>query len=110
MTPITEVALGNKFPFGVFAYAAGIIGNFNVSPEAPRFNMTASADTSKGSFSAPYDVNLGGGRMAWLDTYMGYWRTLLSVVMWIGALWYVGTRLLGFNSSGDPGEAIDEVM
>jgi hypothetical protein len=105
------VAIGNKFPFGVFAYAAGIIGDFNVAPTAPDFSLRAKATGTNGiNLDAPYDVNLGGPRMTSLDTYMGYWRDLLSFAMWVGAIWLLATKLLGFSTGGDPGGAVDEVL
>jgi hypothetical protein len=109
--PLTALDVGSKFPFGIFVYASAIIGNFNVSPQAPDFNLTAQATGMNGhNLNAPYDVNLGGTRMGWLDTYMGYWRTLLSFCMWVGAIWFVGSRLLGFHGTGDPGGGVDEVL
>lgn len=111
MTPLTGVSYGNKFPFGLFTYAAAIVGNFNVAGQAPDFSLRAQATGLNGhNLDSPYDVNLGGTRMAWLDTYMGYWRDLLSFCMWVGAIWFFASRILGLNGTGDPGEAVDEVI
>jgi hypothetical protein len=108
-TPLTGLALGSKFPFGVFAYASGIIGEFNVEPHAPDFAFTA--PSLGGNATGAYDVNLGSPRMvsAGFDQYMGWWRTLLSFAMWIGAIYWVGTRLIGFGAAGDPAAAMDDV-
>jgi len=38
---------------------------------------------------------------------MSIWRDLLSVALWVGAVWVIATRLLGLNL-GDPGEAVDD--
>lgn len=112
-SPLTSLGLGSKFPFGVFAYATSIISDFNVTPHAPDFNLRAQATGVDGhNLDAPYDVNLGDisanhvGNS--LNTYMGWWRDLLSFAMWIGAIWWVGTKLFGFDGTGDPGEAIDD--
>lgn len=114
-SPLTGMGLGSKFPFGVFTYAASIIGNFNVTPHAPDFALNAVATGIGGTnLNSPYDVNLGdqtAGRVgASLNTYMGWWRELLSFCMWIGAIYWVGTRLLGFNAGGDPGAGMDEIL
>jgi hypothetical protein len=114
-SPLQSIGLGSKFPFGIFTYAAGIIGDFNVSPQAPDFNLTAQATGVNGhNLSAPYDVNLGDtgtNRIGnSLNTYMGYWRDLLSFCMWVGAIFFVGRKLLGYEGGGDPGEAVDEVL
>jgi len=114
-TPLQGIGLGSKFPFGIFTYAAGIIGDFNVSPQAPDFNLTAQATGVNGhNLSAPYDVNLGdtgANRIGnSLNTYMGYWRDLLSFAMWVGAIFFVGRKFLGYEGGGDPGEAVDEIL
>ena len=112
-SPLQSLDLGSKFPFGMFTYASGIIGDFNVTPQAPDFNLTAQATGVNGhNLSAPYDVNLGDtsanhiGTM--LNTYMGYWRDLLSFLLWVGAIWLVATKLLGFHAGGDVTGAMDD--
>jgi hypothetical protein len=107
--PLTDQGLGSKFPFGIFVYAATVVGDFNVEPQAPDFNINADVSAHGHALLAPFDVNLGGPHMAWLDTYMGWWRLLLSLAMWVGAVWFVGSRLLGVTT-GDPGGAVDEVL
>jgi hypothetical protein len=108
LTPLTSLSVGGKFPFGIFAYAAAMIGQFDVTAHAPDFNIATAAPS--GYTVSHYDVNLGDPtRMGWLDTYMGYWRTLLSIVLWVGAIWLVGSRFLGIET-GDPGGATDELL
>jgi hypothetical protein len=114
-TPLTGMGLGSKFPFGIFTYAAGIIGDFNVTAHAPDFNLRAQATGVNGhNLDAGYDVNLGdtaANRVGTqLNTYMGWWRDLLSFAMWVGALYWIGAKLLGFNGAGDPGGSVDEVL
>jgi len=113
ITPLQGIGLGSKFPFGVFSYFSTVIGEFNVTPHAPDFNMTAAATGVGGTnLSAPYDVNLGdstaGHVGSTLDTYMGYWRDLLSFILWVGAIWLVSTKLLGFNAGGDVTGGMDD--
>jgi len=37
-------------------------------------------------------------------------RSLLSFCIWIGGLWWFGSRWFGFSGSGDPGSAVDDVL
>ena len=48
--------------------------------------------------------------LGFFDTYMSTIRTLLAWLLWIGAVWYVGTSFLGIRGTGDPGGAIDEAL
>lgn len=115
-SPLTGMGLGSKFPFGIFTYAAQIIGDFNVTPQAPEFALGVHAVGVDGrNLDSNYDVNLGyDGNPnhvgSSLDVYMGWWRDLLSFAIWVGAVWFVGSRILGFNGAGDPGESMDDVL
>jgi hypothetical protein len=100
-TPFHDVSACDKFPIGIFCWAADVIGQFDVAPEAPVFDFHGLA----GWGSTHYVVNLDV-----MDSYMSTLRTLLSWAMWIGAVWWVGANLLGFRAAGDPGEATDEVI
>jgi hypothetical protein len=75
--------------------------------------MTAQATGVGGhNLSEPYDVNLGdmgtGKVGTTLDTYMGYWRDLVSFILWAGGIWLVATKLLGFKAGGDVTGAMDD--
>jgi hypothetical protein len=98
LTPLTTTHASDKFPFGVFSYFGTVLGWFNVTPVPPGFDIAVTA--------------VGGdhytGNLAAFSPYMAIVRTLLSWVMWIGAIWFVATRMLGFTSSGDVGEAADD--
>lgn len=100
--PITEINYGDSFPFGVFVWAADILGVFNVSADAPSWSFDLS-DGGVGVDGLAFDIDLEV-----FDTYMGWIRTLMSWLLWIGALWWFGTRLLGFKNASDPSEAADE--
>jgi hypothetical protein len=65
--------------------------------------MTVNIPALAGGGTLPYDVDLNI-----MDDYMAIWRTLLSIVMWVGAVYIIATRMLGLNSAGDPGEALDD--
>jgi hypothetical protein len=56
-------------------------------------------------FSAHYAFDL-----TYFDTYMATIRTLISFALWVGAIWYVGSALLGFRAGGDVSDAADEGM
>jgi hypothetical protein len=106
-SPITDLDPGCKFPYGLFCYAQDVTGWFDVSPDAPEFNFTINGGEIGGhaiSGGGGYDVDLGD---TGLDDYMAIWRMLLSIALWVGAVWMLASRLLGLNL-GDPGEAVDD--
>jgi hypothetical protein len=108
-TPLTSLQVGSKFPFGVFAYVTATYAIFNVQPVAPGFDIQSHAHGSvaghgsTGDFPGEYK-----GDLTFLDGYMSTVRLLMSFALWIGALWFVGTRMLGFHMSGDLSEAADD--
>lgn len=102
LDPITSQSYGDSFPFGVFTMAAGIIGAFNVSPDAPSWTFDLSnVHLTEGDYAVDLQA---------FDPYMAIIRTLISWVLWIGAIWWLGTRLLGFKAGGDPQEAVDDAL
>lgn len=105
-TPITGVDFGCKFPYGFICYAQQVTAWFDVAPSAPVFDMKiGNPDLNGGGFLAQhYRVDLSV-----MDDWMATWRTILSVVIWVGAVYVLATRLLGLQL-GDPGEAIDDAM
>jgi hypothetical protein len=110
-TPFTTGALTStcRFPFGVLCYVASTVSAMNTAPVAPDLNWTI-PDVNMGPLGTlhmgqHYDVNLGNTAM---DTYMSWIRTIISWVLWLGAIWYVGSRLIGIRGGGDPTVAVDE--
>lgn len=105
-TPLTSIDFGCKFPYGLFCYAADVTGWFDVTPTAPDFAFTIPGfnvgGTGLGPTSYSYDVSLDN-----MSGYMATIRSILAVVLWVGAVWFLASRLLGFQA-GDPGEAIDD--
>lgn len=106
--PVSDIDWGCKFPFGLIScYALAVTEFFDVAPDAPSFTFTLGPiDTPVG------ELGLGSGTvdLEVADDYMAMWRSILSVALWIGAVYYVASRFLGFNAGGDPGEAIDDVL
>lgn len=100
-TPITGIAYGEVFPFGVVTWAGGTLGAMTATADAPVFDF----DFGHLGITPHYVVDLEV-----LDTYMARIRTLLSWVMWVGAVWWAGTTMLGFRATGDPGAAVDDVI
>lgn len=110
-SPITDIDFGCKFPYGLIScYAIGVTEWFDVAPDAPRF-----------SFDAICVGNPGGGELCAgapgetfvvdlevMDEYMSLLRALMEVALWIGTVYLLASRLLGFHAGGDPGEAVDE--
>lgn len=109
-SPLSSLDPGCKFPYGLFCYAKQVTDWFRVTPEAPSFNFTF---PSIGGHPVPggghYNVDLAevGVGAGSLDHYMGLLRDLMSVALWVGAVWLLASRFLGLNL-GDPGEAIDD--
>jgi hypothetical protein len=110
--PLESLDLGNKFPFGIFGMLSTVVGYFNVSPVTPEVNIDfhGIATDTIGSFVSvtgdwSYDVKLDH-----FDSYMSEIRTILSFVLWVGAVWYIGAALLGFRAGGDISEATDEAF
>jgi hypothetical protein len=104
-TPITDLAVNCKFPWGFVCYAVDVTGWFDVPADAPRFafdvpDVTVVGNTYGGVGSYAVDLNV-------MDDYMALLRDLISIALWVGAVWVLATRLLGLNV-GDPGEAADE--
>lgn len=103
-SPITDIDYGSKFPFGVFVLAANTLDDLTGSAIAPVFSIPV---PSVGEDYGPIDLDP-------FSPYMSTMRTVLAWVIWIGGLWWLGTSLLGFKSSGHPGDAasdyLDEVI
>lgn len=100
----------SHFPCGLFTWAFGVITIFDVAPAAP--------DTA--AFGSGLTVQAGSGAhvpsahphfdvsMSYFDSYMATIREILSWLMWIGATWFLASKLLGFKATSDVGEAMDE--
>jgi hypothetical protein len=102
LTPLTQATPSDKFPFGVFTWLGDVLGVFHVSPVAPGFDIDVSA--SVGGVSMPHYE----GDLSAFSGYMNTIRTMISWALWIGAVWFVGSRMLGFNAGGDLSEAADD--
>lgn len=101
-SPITDVDYGDKFPFGVVSLVGGFLGTtLNASPDAPVFDF----DFGWLGITPHYVVDLDV-----MDAYMATFRAILSFCIWIGGLWWFGSRWFGFSGSGDPGSAVDDVL
>jgi len=105
-SPLQNISGTCNFPFGVLCWAHDAISAFVAPPEAPEIDWvmpeinTPVADLPMGQH---YTVGL-----SWLDDYMGTIRLMESFVLWFGAVWYVGSRLIGLKGGGDPSDAVDE--
>ncbi len=98
-SPITDADLGGKFPFAVITWVGTWLGALVSDPDAPVFDFTNPTYWGDTHYTVDLEV---------LDSYMATIRTLLSWCIWVGAVWWFGTRLLGFRHTGDPGAAVDD--
>jgi hypothetical protein len=107
-TPITDLDGACSFPFGFICYAQDVTDIFNVTPNAPVFEfsfpqVSVAGNTYGGSGTWAVDLEV-------MDDYMAIIRTLISFVLWIGAVYWLAVNLLGFRGGGDPAEAADEAI
>lgn len=108
MTPLTEVDLGDKFPFGIFTWVGTFLGQFDVTSDAP--SWTFPMDIPSTGVSPEYELGDFTIDLEWADSYMATIRTLIAFALWVGAIWFLATSLLGFRAAGDPAEATDEAF
>jgi hypothetical protein len=107
-SPITELDYGDRFPFGVVSMVSGLFGTtLYASPDAPSFDFDFTSFHAGGF--GPYDLGHYDVDLDVLDAYAAVMRTIIAWALWIGGLWWFGSRWLGFHGSGDPGEVVDEV-
>lgn len=99
-TPITDIDYGEVFPFGVLLVVDEWLDDLSGTANAPSWTFD---DFEHIGVDEDYVLDLSA-----FDTYAGMIRTILSWAMWVGALWWFGARWLGFQGTGDPGEAVDE--
>lgn len=100
-SPLSDLDAGDVFPFGVFVYAADILDQFDADPEAPSWAF-AMPDLD-GHEIPDFEIDLD-----FFSDYMATIRTIISVVLWIGAVWWFATRLLGINMGDNPAEAASD--
>lgn len=106
--PVTDIDYGDKFPFAAIASFEGLLGTtLFASPDAPVFDFDFTSFEA-GDFG-PYNLGHYTVDLEVYDDYMAIIRTLISWAIWVGGLWWFGSRWLGFHGTGDPGEVVDEV-
>lgn len=104
-SPLQSISVGNHFPFGAIDYVSGFIGWFNVTPQCPGFAIDVPGVGGAHPIASPGTYS---GNLCFANTYMSWVRTMIAVVLWIGAIWFVATRLMKWSWSGDLSEAADD--
>jgi hypothetical protein len=104
--PLTDADFGGSFPFGVVVWVGDFLGTLTTTADAPVFDFDYT-ETAAGSIGT-YNLGHYAVDLEVLDPYMSVIRTILSWVIWIGGVWWFGSRLLGFRETGDPGGAVDD--
>jgi hypothetical protein len=107
LTPLEDIDIGCKFPFGLLCYAKDVTEWFNVTPTAPSWTLTVPLVTVAGHGYGPWTY--GPVDLAYLDTYMGWIRALIALVIGIGTAYYLAGKLFGFEA-GDVGAASDAAI
>jgi hypothetical protein len=106
-SPLVPDEACEKFPFGVVCWIADQLELLFLQPaEAPNISVTIPA------FDAGFAV-LPAITFGWdfgdakydgvFDTYISVVRSALAFLLWLGGLWFVGTRLLGVRGAPDTG-------
>lgn len=105
--PLNQVC--DKFPFGVFCWIKDQISALVNQPAIPpSISMTIpsehiklfSTDYTTGSYTFGWDFGSTQGQA--FDVYLDTIRTALSYLLWLGGLFYIGTRLLRIHGAPDP--------
>jgi len=102
LSPIMDIDYGDKFPFGVFPWAADQWDIFDVTAVAPAWTIPVMGPDS---WTADYEIDLEP-----FSPYMSTMRTVLAWVLWVGSLWYLATTFLGIRSTGNPADAVDDYL
>lgn len=105
--PILGLDLGEKFPFGIFVWAEDLLDTFDTTAEAPGWAHHVPDLNVPGA--GIYEFDDYEWDLEFFDDYMEIFRTIVSWCLWIGAVYYIGTSLLGIRGTGNPGSAIDDV-
>jgi hypothetical protein len=101
-SPLQGLSLGSKFPFGAFTYVTTMLSDFDVSATAPSFDVNVTqSGTAAHHIVAPGHFS---GTLSFLDPYMVWMRGIETFVLWLGAVWFVGAKILGFGAAGDLGD------
>jgi hypothetical protein len=104
-SPLTPVEACTKFPFGVVCWIADQLELLFLQPaDAPSVSVTIPAfDAGFAVIPAiPFAFDFGDAKYAGVfDTYISVVRSALAFLLWLGGLWFVGTRLLGVRGAPD---------
>jgi len=110
-TPLTDADYGDNFPFGIFVWIVDTVEVFDVGTETPviEWPIPTLSVPGIGTIWTASEVEFDfGGPEGVVDDWMGWWRTIVSWVLWVGAIWYVGSKFLNLNYTNDPSEALDD--
>ena len=101
---ITIAPACTKFPFGVFCWLGGVVDDlFSAPEEAPHVTIDSY------SFGTFMGVNVELPTLTYdfadlpvsIDNVIGLMREVFGFMLWVGGVWYVGTRLLGRDEAPD---------
>jgi hypothetical protein len=99
-SPLTGLSYGTKFPFGIFTWLATAFGTITGGgTTAPGFDVGKPAALGGGT----YHVDLSNAD--WEATYRPVVFGVLEFGITLGAVWFVGWRILGIG--GGPGDDDD---
>jgi hypothetical protein len=104
-TPLQHLNYDNNFPFGVFGYVTSTLDLFDVSPTAPSFDISVPGVGGAHPISAPGHY---AGDLGFLVSYMAIVRDLEAFALWIGGIWWIGGRFIGFHNGDDAMGAADD--
>lgn len=107
-----------SFPFGLFCYLSSALGWFNTAPVTPSFDITFDAPAfvyhnGSSMWVDPWHTDIGfvpihyAGNLSHFDPYMAIVRTLESVALWVGGIWWIANKLW-LNGDTDLVAAVDD--
>lgn len=107
-----------SFPFGLFCYLSSALGWFNTAPVTPSFDITFDAPSfvyhnGSSNWIDPWHTDIGfspvhyAGSLSAFDPYMAIVRTLESVALWVGGVWWIANKLW-LNGDTDLLGAVDD--
>jgi hypothetical protein len=104
LEPLTGLDYGENFPFGIFTWVLDTLDVFDAESEAPVITVPIIGTALLGD-AQEFTVDF-----SFWDDYVAWMRSVISWLLWLGAIWYVGTRMLRVDYADDPSASVDDLV
>jgi hypothetical protein len=94
-TPIEDLDVGTKFPFGVPTWVSGIFGDISFADSCPTLSIGKPSALGGGTLDIPFCS------AEWEDTYRPIVFPILEAVMTLAAIALLGVKIFGIGAGGD---------